>query len=257
MDAVKEHKEDKKKLLVWSGGMDSTSILLDCVRHKIPIETLYIELKNNERKVKIEKHRRDIIKSIINDTYNINITDTTVVIGEVKPANSTIVSLWQPVLWLHGIIASITTDANYESIIFGYIRGDDFWHIRTKFESAYKNMWGIMVPDRQHEFIMPNLEFPIEWYTKEGVVDFYLADSFGREVFKYVWTCEYPSSDEFNECGTCLPCVHIKPAREHFDKVVSERFNKSPREVPPIIDDEIKKNIAEIAECLDLEKEKQ
>ena len=45
----------KKNLVLWSGGLDSTHLVYDNLSNGNKVSALYIELTNNDTKVKLEK----------------------------------------------------------------------------------------------------------------------------------------------------------------------------------------------------------
>jgi len=59
--------------------------------------------------------------------------------------------------------------------MFGYIKGDCFWHIKHEFETLYKLFPKVVCLNK---FKWPELEYPLEWFTKEQILkDYYLIVS--------------------------------------------------------------------------------
>jgi len=59
---MEKEEKPKKDLLLWSGGLDSTSILFKYFLERNPIDLVYFDLKNNHHKSRAEMIARDRIK---------------------------------------------------------------------------------------------------------------------------------------------------------------------------------------------------
>jgi 7-cyano-7-deazaguanine synthase in queuosine biosynthesis len=210
-----------KNLLIWSGGLDSTAILLDNIRKGIHVDLCYIDIENNSPKSEAELGAREIIKTIIKNKYYpkyfYNSYERRLNHGLINCGS--LANFFQPALWITSLIYGYNKDWNYQSIVFGYIKGDCFWHIKHEFESLYKLFPKLVCLD---EFKWPDLNYPLEWFTKEQILnDYYLIDDMGKEILNYIWTCEKPNRKGFdydnrNEnlaltpCESCEPCKKLK-----------------------------------------------
>lgn len=196
-----------KNLLIWSGGMDSTACLIHLLENNEDFDTLYINLNNNERKAKKEKESREIIKTLISTKYNKLYIDNELQLGDIRPIG--ILHLTQPALWA----AAIAFYGNeYDTIVMGYIKEDNFWHHRNDFEIAVQRLYNITHLNKK----ILTFWYPFEWHSKENILkEVYLKNSFTRRVFQNIWTCE-GSEDE--ECGNCDPCKVIKNIRNIFNE---------------------------------------
>lgn len=200
------------KLVLWSGGLDSTAILLYFLKENIPFETLYISLENNEKKVKEELLARRKILKALQDYYGVKITDRTINVPSVKFKKNLAV---QPILWLFGMVQC--THENIKNICLGYVRKDDFWYIKHSFERAYYHLNCLDIDGRN----FPSLYYPFEWYDREDLVDKYYLDDIGSCIFPMIWVCENP--DEKNiPCKKCSPCVRFKGVHKYFKKKVKK-----------------------------------
>lgn len=214
-----EDVKPKKDLLLWSGGLDSTSIFFKYFLKRNPIDLVYFDLQNNHRKSRAELTARDRIKQILKfnypdaSMYLSSITDRVYEINEIHPVRNGAVSYWQPFIWLTSLIQIINTDVEYQNVILGYIQKDDFWHIRREFEDAYKNLQYVVSP---HDGIKwPTLSYPFEWKSKQDLVNELSEHKVGRLILDQIWTCEMPRDEEFEllSCGLCLPCKKLKELR--------------------------------------------
>jgi hypothetical protein len=89
-----------------------------------------------------------------------------------------------------------------DTVLFGYVRNDEFWHYRDKFEKAFK---------AQLEFgeIQAEIQYPLEWETKASVLRELRDKNVPRNC---IWTCENPVEDE--PCGKCNKCREFNEAME-------------------------------------------
>jgi hypothetical protein len=101
-------------------------------------------------------------------------------------------------MWLSSLIQAA---ANEDRIMFGYIRGDCFWHYRNEFENAFNALCAL-------KGIEATLEYPIEYNYKADVLRKLKADN----VPDCCWfTCEDTKHGE--ACGVCVNCEAIKEAK--------------------------------------------
>ena len=198
------------QLVLWSGGLDSTAILLYYLKENIPFETVYISVENNKIKAREEKKARKKIMNALQNYYGVNITDHEVKMGVIdfkydKP-------MAQPLLWMFGIIQSI--HGKYDCVNLGYVMGDGFWHIRHNFERAYWHLKRVM---DNHFKSLPNLHYPFEWTDKNELTRLYYSDDIGKYIFPMIWVCE--SSEEPSiQCGKCEPCKRFKDVNKYFKR---------------------------------------
>ncbi len=221
-----------KKLIIWSGGFDSTALLLECFKNRIDFDTAYINLKNNESKVVCEKLARNKFKENFKDLFSKDYKDY-----EFGPIDiyfkGDLTNPWQPILWLLGYISGYKYDFKelYDEIWFGYIQQDDFWHFKENFLSVYKTFcYHWMIND------IP-LKFPFEWVNKDDLYSKYYKsfvnsnDSKLKKILYDIWTCENPrikynstqlefdfkefslntkENQNYEPCGYCDTCKKFK-----------------------------------------------
>lgn len=182
-------------IVIWSGGVDSTLVLAQLLKEGTDVYTGYIKLANNKRKTKRELKVRKKIKKImkcypgkiIEDRIfdNININHSSLkVYGQFN----------QPPLWALG---SAYLSKECSEVIFGYVKGDDFWGIYNSFELAFKSLYEIIYTGRSET---PKVSFPLKWDNKHRVYQ----DAIKEPWFPYCWTCENPKKKK--PCCDCLPC---------------------------------------------------
>ena len=198
------------QLVLWSGGLDSTAILLYYLKENIPFETVYIHVENNKVKAKEEKKARKKILKALEDYYKIKITDYEVKLGiaNFKYKNT----FAQPLLWMFGIMQSI--HGKYDNVNLGYVKEDCFWHIKHNFEESYWHLKRVM---DNHFEKLPLLSYPFEWYSKNHLIDQYYSNDIGKYIFPMIWVCE-SSKEPSVQCGKCEPCKRFKEVNKYFKR---------------------------------------
>jgi 7-cyano-7-deazaguanine synthase in queuosine biosynthesis len=207
----------KKILVVWSGGLDSTSVLLDALACGHEVETLYTSLENNGHKVDNELRRRKMMRSVLRLKEGKTFKDTVVNIPSLIPAENSICTFWQPTLWIWGLMLFLKKDHQFDEVRFGYIRGDDFWHVRDKvvklFKVALEALGGTKDFPDDPDLKIPRLVYPFEWQEKIKLAEYMYKNN--PEILQLIWTCENPENR--TECGRCNTC-------QKRDKMYNELF---------------------------------
>ena len=76
--------KNKKILILWSGGYDSTLILIEALRQGYNVETLYIELENNHLKSIREIYKRQLIHRKLENKFSKVIKDQVIKISNIN-----------------------------------------------------------------------------------------------------------------------------------------------------------------------------
>lgn len=204
-----------KHLIVWSGGLDSTAVLLELGKNKEDtLYTVYFNVSNNKDKAEKEIEHRKILKVLLEKQANVHIINDTIYEYSVD-ARASGVAIWQPATWVFGLLSGPTLE-DYDTINFGYIKGDCFWHVKEHFIKTIKHFNRLL--KNNDSDISQKIRFPLEWYSKESIVESYYH--IYPEIFLNIWTCENPRHGK--PCGFCPPC-------ETYDKFLHlyEEHHKS------------------------------
>lgn len=192
---------DKKMVLFFSGGYDSTSVLLTMLSNGCRnIECVYIKIPNNKHKAKIEIKRCKKILKIIKKDYKIKIPFN-IITSMLIPCGNTC-SYAQPFLFLSSYLPMEYDDTDF--LLFGYHRVSDIWHCYDSFEKSYKNLSILLRCDRYYKAGI--LWSPYEFFYKKDIIN-HLKKY--KKIFKLCWTCEFPTKNN-KPCGKCKPCRTIK-----------------------------------------------
>ena len=193
--------KNKHILLLWSGGYDSTLILIEALRQGYSIETLYIDFENNFLKSKRELYKRAVIKNKLEDKFSNIIKDKIV---NQTPIIKLVGTYFQPAVWLTQSLLNISNDKiNYISL--GYIRSSDFWHIHADWLTAFNSLQKCLM---RSNIIEPL--FPLEWLNKKGILSYFKY--YYKEIYDLCHTCEMPimSKGRIVDCGKCKCCKNFK-----------------------------------------------
>lgn len=198
------------KLVLWSGGLDSTAILLYYLKEKEPFETAYITLENNKAKAKQEKKARKKILKALEHHYGVKITDREIKISSVSFRHDPVMA--QPLVWMFGLLQLI--HSKVDGVAMGYVKEDCFWHIKHNFTRAW---WHLRVIMDNNFDCLPNIVYPFEWYTKKDLIDQFYSNDIGKYVFDMIWVCEDVTDDK-KQCGKCEPCKRFKKVKKYFGR---------------------------------------
>ena len=196
-----------KKLIVWSGGFDSTALIIKAIQECEMFDVMYIKMENNEIKSRIELYTRTKIKEMLSPFI-----DNT---NDIMPVSLSIFNtpmLSQPVVWSFGLslyLAHFLTNQrifDYSQVEMGYIKGDCFWHISEQFKNTYYSLLSMSQLDKEN---IPKLVYPFEWDTKQDLYNrIYSLNSKYIKIMNLTWTCENPKlyREYYEECGVCETC---------------------------------------------------
>ena len=187
----------KRILIVWSGGYDSTCLLIDSLELGYDVYTVYFSIQNNKQKSIKEIKRRKYIKSVLRCRYGYEFTDRVIRVPYIQ-INS--VCLSQPSLWIYGIISFLWKNHSLDEVQLGYIKSDDFWHVRYYIDDLYH----ILYKSMDIKVDLPPLTYPLEWVNKEDIIK-RLRLSY-EDISNLTWLCE-GESKSYMMCGKCSTCL--------------------------------------------------
>ena len=187
---------DKRPLILWSGGFDSTALVIDKL-HDGDVDVMYVNLNNNERAQHFEAKAIKKLKRIIADA---NLPGK--ILNEHYFGYDNIVVtkqvFAQPALWLQAA-TFIVNPEHHSEVALAYVKGDDIWHYTTELKNAYKALLELTCNDAD---VVP-LRFPFEWCTKAGILDSLQHFVYYKQVMKTIRYCE---GHERKPCGVCTSC---------------------------------------------------
>ncbi len=181
--------KNKKILVSWTGGLDSTYLILKLLNEGHYVNTVYTEIVSNINQIAREKHAVNNIIKYFNNYHNY--------LGhkEIKScswANNLCFQQFPSIL--KGLIETYN---DHDEVAIGYVMNDDiisFIPDITKVWNSYKNIC--------HERF-PKITFPI---IKEHKKYIYLNTP--NEYLQYVTWCERTDNKKTN-CGKCPSCLRM------------------------------------------------
>ncbi len=180
------------RVVIWSGGLDSTLLLVNELAHhpgSVRALTLVGHHQLSREQQKAEAKARREFKAWAKEkgwTFRHNEVRVT------TKADAT-QQVGQSGLWLAHLAPYVDPG---DIMLFGYIRGDDFWHGRHLFVDAFGAM------KRSHYAGQALIQFPLEWYRKQDVL---AGAKRYRIPSRCWWTCE-TNRPRKRACGRCVKC---------------------------------------------------
>ena len=209
-----------KYLVAWSGGLDSTYLIFHLLQQGHSVEAVYVELKNNEYKVKcelkaIEKITELLTEICISRKWDFRYKGIATKIDAVYCTN---LSFKQYPMWLLGLLSAVQDYTDYVAI--GYVMNDD----AISYLCDFKNIWDSYKPI-VHKHV--DLVFPLSKHKK---IEMYYDIPYN--IRELLWVCEQPAVDK--PCGDCDPCKramreynpgNIKaPVKTHVENLELQSF---------------------------------
>ena len=193
VDAVK-NPPIKEVSLIWSGGYDSTALLIKLLEEGHKVWTHAVELINNRGQNRAEYVARNKISMLLRKRFpnSIYVANDCSIEQQVSIQHEGIV---QPPLWaVIGVLA-----AQCQDIYFGYVRGDDLWHYKHEFFEITANVAKML-----HKEV--HIQFPFEWATKEELLPYYDKH---QDVLEAVHTCEMGNDWRLCTCNKCKAMLKL------------------------------------------------
>ena len=199
------------RIIVWSGGADSTLILtnelLKQPRGTVSAITLEHVQLGWETQRKMQHKAREKYKRWVKKKHGIVFEHRVVIVALAKNTESS-QFVGQYGLFLNHIFPyAVPQPSPYpggvsesNALLFGYIKKDEFWHYKAEFKAAFSSLVALTGLDQSRLM----LEFPLEWMMKEDVIVDLNKSSVPDDAW---WTCE--SSME-TPCGTCPKCKDLQ-----------------------------------------------
>ena len=202
------------KVIPWSGGADSTLLLAHTLR-KNPVRALTLVhpqlIKKQEER---EKRARAQFKKWLPREIRMRFDHHTITVKTKAEVHN---NVGQPGLWLCHLMPYVRSG---DDLLFAYIRGDDFWHLRHLFTAAFT-----AIACNHYLSADTHVSFPFEWNTKADVIRGLKRYRIPRRCW---WTCDHPKK---GACGRCNKCVQFRRAMED---IKAGRFsNEIPIEPSP------------------------
>ena len=224
-----------RKTILYSGGADSTYLLYDAVRslngysidNKPVLRTISFnapQLPGSHQ----QKVRRARFIQYFRETYNTNIDAIEIDATEILSRFGN-VNMPQQVCWL-SVLPMFNPRIYNETLEFGYVKGDDFWHWRDFFCRIIDNTFDILYNTEKTNI---NVSYPLEWVTKTKITRTLIE----HKLDKFIWICDTITNDNRDDpppCGKCDSCIEWMTTEKEIeirDVIFEETTKDLPKEV--------------------------
>jgi len=193
-------KKPKNILVSFSGGLDSTYLVYKALKEGHLVTGIYTTIRNNEKKVKVEKHQIDMLNAYFQQEfprqfkyeYGIDIMVYGYCDLHLKQ-----ITIWLMSLLYHG--------SKYDEVQIGAVMNDDL----VSYINDLKNIWESFKPLSND---LPKITFPLIKTPKWEVVE-----KLPQQYKDLVVYCENPVIIKktkkkliYENCGICNPCERYK-----------------------------------------------
>lgn len=194
---------NKNYVVMWSGGLDSTYLLYYVCQYTPSVDSVKtISVSDhpqlNKEMLAQQKKARDRFTKYAEEEFNIEIDNIEIDVdtkGDLSTGGNTQSALWTA-------LSLSYVDSDDDEIVYGYVRGDDFWHRKHETESAISSL--LKVNSKNTKF-----RYPLEWTSKTDILyDWHVVMDLPDDMY---WFCEEPvkdpDTDEVVPCGQCGCCL--------------------------------------------------
>ena len=215
------------KLLLFSGGFDSTLLLAELVSHAKDGECITAFSLDygitGESKLRREYESQLLIIRELNKLYpKVKIKHETVSIyfNYGRDCMQNVKGLAQPIFWISNMIPFLKDG---DELYLGYIREDQAilqeQNIYDLFNAANR-----IQENKDIKLCLPN-----KYYAKYDVIEQLITNY--PSLIEYCISCESEFYDGVGKvCGRCIPCTHLKQAllelSIHYDTKVCDKANQ-------------------------------
>lgn len=182
--------------IIWSGGYDSTALLLSKFNEECGYNVLsfYCDSTSNCEE---DRKGRERVKEILSSHKNFNKFSFHEI--EIKGSMGGIQGNIWPGLTLYDVSSD---DREEKKVLFGYIRGDDFWHYRSHVDDIYVSLSKML-----NSKITP--VFPFEWSYKKDLIHLYSTNPFVFDSISWAGDTSFVKLKEKEELQTMLEQIKL------------------------------------------------
>lgn len=215
----------KRPLIAFSGGFDSTALLLQQTEGEKQVDLISIILANNAKKNECEKLAQRAIVEHLREQWTIRDQDKTYE----KKLNDNICNHYfshvgvsqqrfgfsQMPRWIIGLMDHVNPEV-HSCVMIAYVAGDQATGVISELKSAWHYLWQAVFPGQP----LVTLEFPLAVTTKQQ-----LLKEMPKEIYDLTWSCEIPvkkDDDGYERCEGCPACER-RALEYHMFKISQRR----------------------------------
>lgn len=217
-------------LILFSGGFDSTYLAIDYLKKGYDVELFYIEIENNQDKVKLESSSVEKITEELRKMFPFSVIQlhNKIISYNVMNYFDNLKTSAQPLFWLSSIPFITREKYDYLNVelAIGYIMKDE----SISYLTEQRALMDSLKPFMKNSNI--NLVYPLIKHLKQEIVNF-IADM--PSIYRFINTCESPATRYIGDdtylipcCGTrmCNSCSNVEdflPKENHLKYIRSIR----------------------------------
>lgn len=198
---------DKRPLVLFSGGLDSTFNMLRHTIEGVSVDYVYIDGGQGKRKVDSEEATIDRILQALHEHARrkekiVRHRFSTHPLSKVNFCNTPSAGWRQPIPWL--VSALEVVDPEKHSVVeVSYVQGDEIISRIPELKAAWAAMWAVTKLGE----LVP-LEFPLKDTSKQAILC-----QMPEELYKLTWVCETPIMRTFAWPQSCIEYGRSSGAR--------------------------------------------
>lgn len=200
----------------WTGGMDSTAMILRLLAAGHEVHAGYVEIMNNPEKTKRERAAIQNLLPKIQERYPEfvlveRVAKTECSVGPVHyPSFKQLPSF---------VFAAVQYAGGYDQIALGYVMNDDEISFLSEIRELFETSFRLTI---QSDIKIPEIIFPMTKTSKHEI-----HNDLG-ELFEFVTWCEEENLPEgHRNCGECTPCRKMIALRLSVKDQVKEPETES------------------------------
>jgi hypothetical protein len=195
--------DEKAMTVVWSGGFDSTAVILKYLEEGKEVYPVSVSLSNNEDQSTAEKAARLRIFHVLHKEFKDKIHRAREFAWPELFKNGEF-GLTQPPIWMY--IATMTSPT--DEVAFGWVKHDDVWHYRQW-------IYGLASNFDAFKGRTTNIYFPFEWEMKKDLLRYYVKR---ENVFDLISTSE---AGEDWRLGTDKKCTEMQELQIQLKELIA------------------------------------
>lgn len=189
---------NKRPLVLFSGGLDSTFNML---RHTIEGESVeYVYIDGGQGKNKIESEMATIgrILTALHEharrkEKSVSLREVGSSLSKVNFCNTPSAGWRQPIPWLVSAL-EVVDPAKHSAVEVSYVQGDEIISRIPELKAAWAAMWSVAKVGE----LVP-LEFPLKDTSKQAILC-----QMPKELYDLTWVCELPIMQTFAWPKSCI-----------------------------------------------------
>lgn len=226
--------DNRKPLVLFSGGIDSSYTVLCLATEGTDIDVLSIDKMCHRLKEKMEEKARDSVYKHLESIPSIGqVRNKYTHSAHYNNMFNSKASFTQIMPWLHA--ASVHLDPSIHScVVLSYLADDDAAMVFKEIQKIWKNMMKAMFFRQSQVPVV----MPLSTFTKQRVVSDLRRDVGDFE--KNLWFCQLPETVpqesgaimKVQACGRCTSCLKMRQTELLLDPPVELRFKEIPEQEP-------------------------